>query len=117
MALSARLLSSLDDVDPVSWNALRSSDNPFVSHEFLSAMERTGCLRPDWGWTAHHLTLWDDDALVAAAPMYLKANSHGEFVFDHAWARACSHPCRPSARCWRRRWPSCAPASTSPRRT
>lgn len=26
--------------------------------------------------------------LVAAAPGYLKNNSHGEFVFDHAWAHA-----------------------------
>lgn len=86
--LTTKLLPALDQVDPASWDALRSDDNPLVSHVFLSALERTGCLRPDWGWVPHHLTLWDGDALVAAAPMYLKDNSHGEFVFDHAWARA-----------------------------
>jgi predicted N-acyltransferase len=32
--------------------------------------------------------LWEGDALVAAVPAYLKDNSHGEFVFDHAWAHA-----------------------------
>ncbi len=88
MSLTARLLPSLADISPSAWDALHGSDNPLVSHAFLHAMERTGCLRPDWGWMPHHLTLWQDDALVAAAPMYLKSNSHGEFVFDHAWARA-----------------------------
>ena len=36
--------------------------------------------------TSSHL--WEGDDLVAAAPAYLKDNSHGEFVFDHAWAHA-----------------------------
>src|SRR3546814_733872 len=40
--------------------------------------------------TPPHLTLWEGDRLVAAAPGYLKDNSHGEFVFDHAWAHAYS---------------------------
>ncbi len=88
MALTARILARLDEVDAARWDALHGSDNPFVRHAFLSALERTGCLRPDWGWTPHHLTLWEGDTLVAAAPMYLKQNSHGEFVFDHAWAHA-----------------------------
>lgn len=87
-ATEARVIGQLDGVDPASWDALHEGDNPFIHHAFLSALERTGCLRPDWGWTPHHLTLWAGDELIAAAPMYLKANSHGEFVFDHAWARA-----------------------------
>ncbi len=86
--ITARLLARLDEVDAAAWDALHDGRNPFVMHAFLSALERTGCLRPDWGWTPHHLTLWQDEVVVAAAPMYLKANSHGEFVFDHAWARA-----------------------------
>ncbi|PNS08114.1 GNAT family N-acetyltransferase [Solilutibacter silvestris] len=86
--LHARILDSLDAISAGQWDALHSTDHPFVSHAFLSALERTGCLRADWGWTPHHLTLWDGEALVAAAPMYLKSNSHGEFVFDHAWAHA-----------------------------
>ena len=88
MTLTARIIARVDELDAARWDALHGSDNPFVQHAFLSALERTGCLRPDWGWTPHHLTLWEDDALLAAAPMYLKDNSHGEFVFDHAWAHA-----------------------------
>lgn len=89
--MSIRLLSSLGVVSAAEWDALHDGCNPFVSHAFLSGLEQHGCLRDDWGWTPRHLTLWDDHTLIAAAPGYLKTNSHGEFVFDHAWARAYAH--------------------------
>ena len=84
----ARFLPSLADVRARDWDALHDGRNPFVAHAFLHGLESQGCLRRDWGWTPHHLTLWEGDTLVAAAPGYLKDNSHGEFVFDHAWAHA-----------------------------
>ncbi|MFT3757108.1 MAG: GNAT family N-acetyltransferase [Pseudoxanthomonas sp.] len=83
-----RTLHRLADLPAAAWDALHDGRNPFITHAFLSGLEQTGCLRSDWGWTPHHLALWDDDALIAAAPGYLKTNSHGEFVFDHAWAHA-----------------------------
>ena len=83
-----RISPALSDIAPAQWDALHGSHNPFVSHAFLSGLEQHGCLRAEWGWTPHHLTLWDGEELVGAAPGYLKANSHGEFVFDHAWAHA-----------------------------
>ena len=86
--LRTRLLDGLDAVAPAQWDALHDGSNPFLQHAFLEGLERHGCLRAEWGWTPRHLTLWDGDSLVAAAPGYLKTNSHGEFVFDHAWARA-----------------------------
>jgi uncharacterized protein len=84
----ARILSALSEVSAAQWDALHDGRNPFVTHAFLGGLEEHGCLREEWGWTAQHLTLWDGDQLVAAAPGYLKTNSHGEFVFDHAWAHA-----------------------------
>ena len=84
----ARIVSALAEIRAGQWDALHDGCNPFVAHAFLSGLERHGCLRGEWGWTPHHLTLWDGDQLVAAAPGYLKTNSHGEFVFDHAWAHA-----------------------------
>lgn len=83
-----RVLPSLAQVEAAQWDALHDRRNPFVSHAFLAGLEQHGCLRPEWGWQPRHLTLWHDDALVAAVPGYLKENSHGEFVFDHAWANA-----------------------------
>ena len=86
--ISARFHPALDAIDATAWNALRADDNPFLDHAFLAGLERHGCIRPEWGWQPHHLALYDDGALIGAAPLYLKGNSHGEFVFDHAWAQA-----------------------------
>ena len=83
-----RIYRRLADISAASWNALHDGRNPFVGHAFLAGLEQTGCLREDWGWMPHHVTLWDGDELIATAPGYLKDNSHGEFVFDHAWAHA-----------------------------
>lgn len=84
----ARIHRALTDIRAADWDALHDGRNPFLAHAFLAGLETTGCLRPDWGWTPCHVALWDGDALLAAAPGYLKENSHGEFVFDHAWAHA-----------------------------
>jgi predicted N-acyltransferase len=86
--IEARFHDSIDDIASADWDALRPDDNPFVSHAFLAGLERTGCIRSDWGWQAHHLGLYRNDTLIAAAPLYLKGNSHGEFVFDWSWASA-----------------------------
>ena len=88
MSLRARELPALASIDAAQWDALHDGSNPFVTHAFLQGLEAHGCLRADWGWTPRHLGVWDGDELVAAAPGYLKHNSHGEFVFDHAWAQA-----------------------------
>jgi predicted N-acyltransferase len=88
------VVDGLRGVAAGEWDALRGDDgdapgvNPFVSHAFLSGLEQHGCLRPRLGWTPAHALLHDGARLVAAAPAYRKDNSHGEFVFDHAWAHA-----------------------------
>jgi len=84
----ARILGALSDIPAAQWDALHDGSHPFVSHAFLAGLEEHGCLRASYGWTPCHVALFDGDALVAAAPGYRKRNSHGEFVFDHAWAHA-----------------------------
>ena len=83
-----RVLPDLGAIPRADWDTLAPGRNPFVSHDFLAGLERHGCLRERLCWRPHHLGLWDGDTLVAAVPAYRKANSHGEFVFDHAWADA-----------------------------
>ncbi len=83
-----RTHASLTEIPSAQWDALHDGCNPFVAHAFLCGLEQHGCLRPGWGWTPLHAATWDGDELIAAAPGYLKGNSHGEFVFDHQWAAA-----------------------------
>jgi uncharacterized protein len=86
--LTARFHDTLDAIDASAWNALLPDDNPFLDHAFLAGLERHGCLRATYGWRANHLALYAGKRLVAAAPLYLKRNSHGEYVFDWSWAGA-----------------------------
>jgi predicted N-acyltransferase len=87
--MKARFHATLDEIEADAWNALLPDDNPFVDHAFLAGLERHGCVHPAHGWQPYHLGLYDEDeCLVAAAPLYLKGNSHGEFVFDWSWAAA-----------------------------
>ncbi len=60
-----------------------------MRHEFLSALETTGVVSAATGWTpAHALTNDAAGNLLAAAPLYLKDHSWGEFIFDWSWADA-----------------------------
>lgn len=85
---SIKIHTNLGDINADEWNALRQHDNPFTRHEFLSALEQTGCL-VNYGWYPCHIALRDQSgALCAALPTYVKTNNYGEFVFDWAWEQA-----------------------------
>jgi len=86
--MRAAIHQSIDDVDPQQWNGLRGTDSPFLRHEFLAALEHTGCVGARTGWSPNYLTLSDAHGVAAAAPVYAKVHSYGEFVFDFGWAQA-----------------------------
>lgn len=89
-----RLLSHWDELPAQSWDALLEhsaagqSVAPFMRWAFLRAMQASTCASEDTGWVLHLVTLWQDQTLVAACPVYAKTHSYGEYVFDWAWARA-----------------------------
>lgn len=85
------MLESITDVSASQWDALVGpAAPPFVRHAWLSAMEESGSAQEETGWQPHHLTLWRGEALVAAAPAYLKSHSMGEYIYDFGWAQAAS---------------------------
>ncbi|MDA7787710.1 GNAT family N-acetyltransferase [Sphingomonadaceae bacterium] len=89
MELTVRVASGVSEFDRTSWDALGGTDNPFVSHDFLSAMEQSGSVGPGTGWQAAPLVIESDSGvLLGAMPSYVKGHSQGEYVFDHAWADA-----------------------------
>lgn len=83
-----RFHSQLAELDAAEWNALIDDANPFVNFHFLNAMEQHGCVGERYGWLPCHLSVRQNQRLIAAVPLYLKTNSYGEFVFDHSWAQA-----------------------------
>jgi predicted N-acyltransferase len=80
--------ASIDGVDAAAWNALDHGGVPFLRHEFLAALEHSGAVGADCGWTPCVVTAHEGTRLVGALPLYLKAHSWGEFVFDFSWAQA-----------------------------
>ena len=85
--MSIKIIESIADIPETQWNALAGS-NPFLSHAFLRALQESGCTTPRTGWEAQFLTIWQDNLLAGAMPIYRKHHSYGEFVFDWAWADA-----------------------------
>jgi predicted N-acyltransferase len=86
-----QLAPSLTEVDAAAWNAVLAADgsaSPFLRHEFLHALEASGCVGNGSGWTPQHLLLTRGAALVGMVPLYLKSHSYGEYVFDWSWAEA-----------------------------
>jgi predicted N-acyltransferase len=85
----ARVLDSIAQIDAGRWNALAGGEQPFLRHEFLLAMEQSGCATARTGWAPQHLVIEDGGGrAVAALPLYRKSHSRGEFVFDFSWASA-----------------------------
>ncbi len=78
---------SLSEIDRSAWDLLAESiETPFLEWGWLNLMETSGSITRQTGWLPCHLTVWDGERLVGAAPLYVKTHSTGEFVFDHAWA-------------------------------
>jgi len=83
------LVRGMAGVSREEWDALVGGEgSPFLEWDWLASLEESGCATPETGWAPHHLVVRNGGELVAAAPLYLKGHSAGEFVFDHAWADA-----------------------------
>ncbi len=95
------VVSTIDEIGTAAWDACANPTpnahaqhqetiyNPFVSHDFLSALEESNSVGGRTGWQPQHvLARTSGGELVAVAPCYLKSHSRGEYVFDRGWAEA-----------------------------
>ena len=77
----------IHEIPQTAWDAMALPlQTPFLEWTWLHNMEQSGSAVANAGWLPNHLTVWRNQELIAAAPMYLKSHSYGEFVFDHQWA-------------------------------
>ena len=92
-ALSVTLNSDLGQIDPALWDACANPEgaqpplDPFTTHRFLHALERSGSVGAGTGWEPRHILVHQGSDLIAAAPLYVKSHSQGEYIFDHAFAQ------------------------------
>jgi predicted N-acyltransferase len=88
-----RVLDRPSRIDAGAWDDLLArqpggAHGPFMRHDYLAALQHGGSAVPASGWGLQWITLWRGEVLQAAAPLYLKSHSRGEYVFDWAWADA-----------------------------
>jgi predicted N-acyltransferase len=80
-------INQISEIPQSAWDALAQPlKTPFFEWDWLNNLETSGSATAKAGWLPNHLTVWRDRQLIAAAPLYLKGHSYGEFVFDHQWA-------------------------------
>jgi len=89
------LHDALSDIAARDWDAVAAPEqadgrpvDPFTTHRFLAALEASGSTGAGTGWQARPLVLREAGRVVAAAPLYVKTHSQGEYIFDHGWADA-----------------------------
>jgi predicted N-acyltransferase len=92
-AIEVTVAEGIGDVDAATWDRLANPDparrNPTLRHAFFQALEDSGSIGPETGWLPRHLSARDETGQVRAVlPLYLKAHSYGEYVFDQGWADA-----------------------------
>ena len=84
---SVQWFERIGDIPQQAWDDLALTlQTPFLEWHWLHNLEMSGSAIARKGWLPQHLTVWRDQTLVAAAPLYVKGHSYGEFVFDHQWA-------------------------------
>ena len=88
-----RVHTSPLEVNAAQWNALLANSDaptPFMRHEYLAALHTSGSACEATGWLPQFVSLYNETEteLLASAPLYVKDHSYGEYIFDHAWARA-----------------------------
>jgi predicted N-acyltransferase len=91
MHYRTRIITSLQEIGQSAWDTLlhtQPGHTPFLQYAFLHALHDSGSACSATGWEPNYLTLWHNDRLEAAMPLYLKHHSYGEYVFDWAWADA-----------------------------
>jgi predicted N-acyltransferase len=91
--MSASVVKSMRDIPAADWNRCANPEgslyNPFIDHAFLLSLEESGSASARTGWLPCHIAVKDGGGAIAAVmPCYMKSHSYGEYVFDHAWARA-----------------------------
>lgn len=89
--VTVEVVDGASAIEPAAWDRMVDGpdSSPFVEHRFLASLEAADTVEANTGWVPRFPVIKRGDAIIAAAPAYVKLHSQGEFVFDFAWAELC----------------------------
>ena len=90
--MSAYVVTALHSAEAIArdlWERLAPRGDPFLNADFLAILERHGTAGMPLGWVARHVLVSDAHGhALGLLPLYLRFNSHGDFIHDWSWAAA-----------------------------
>lgn len=96
-SIEIQVHARISDISEADWDACACPEaasgrpiDPFTTHRFLKALEDSGSVGQGTGWQPQYLTAHMGGQMIAAAPLYAKGHSQGEYIFDFNWADAYS---------------------------
>jgi hypothetical protein len=88
-SLTVSAVAAAGEIAAADWEQLAPAGHPFVNRDFLDVLERHGMAGPECGWNARHLIARDSAGkALGILPLYVRTNSHGDFIHDWSWAAA-----------------------------
>ena len=85
---SYKTFNKISSIGKKKWDLCAKDANPFLSYTFLNNIEESKSVGPGTSWLTNYFCMYKETEVIAVAPMYIKLDSQGEYVFDHAWANA-----------------------------
>ena len=86
--MKIEFVESIKKINEEVWNDLIKSSYPFLQYSFLLVLENSKCVGENTGWYPFYLLVKEEKKIIGIMPMYIKTDSHGEFIFDWSWADA-----------------------------
>jgi uncharacterized protein len=87
--VTVRVHSAIAEIPAAQWDVCAGGLNPSISYVFLNALEESGSVAARTGWTPQHLSMTTHGGtILGVVPLYAKAHSYGEYIFDYGWADA-----------------------------
>lgn len=83
-----KVYKTISSIGKKNWDTCTDLNDPFLSYTFLNNLEKSKSVGSGSSWLPNYLSILDKGEIVAVSPMYIKLDSQGEYVFDHAWANA-----------------------------
>ena len=89
------LHAAIAEIAPADWDACACPEaaigrpiDPFTTHRFLTALDVSKSTGKGTGWQTRPLVLRQGGRVAGILPVYVKAHSQGEYIFDHGWSDA-----------------------------